>query len=361
MSTAIAPSTAASEQSTRPIRTALVGFGISGQCFQAPIIDYVTALDLVAVVSSDAEKVHQQLPQVTVYPNLNDLLTDDSIELVIIATPNNLHYPMAKQALDAGKHVVIEKPFVNHSEDGKALIALAKAHHRKLTVYHSRRFDGDFLTIKRLMNEQTFGQVHTFYSSYNRYRPEVKVRWREQNIPGAGILYDLGAHLIDQALALFGLPILINATLRNQRPGAQAVDHFHVQLHYPDCDVILHGNCLSTTEGPRFQVFGDQASFIKYGMDSQEAQLREKQGPEHPGWGLDDPANFGVLTTAEGERRTIPTEQGGYEQFFTQLATAIHHNHPLPVLPDEALNVVRVIEAAYQSAAEKRTIPFLPA
>ncbi|ODS04421.1 oxidoreductase [Vibrio scophthalmi] len=340
----------------KPIRTALIGFGISGQCFQAPIIASIPALKLVAVLSSDKVKVHQQLPDVVVHQDIESLLADDSIELVIIATPNELHYSMAEQALNAGKHVVVEKPFVIHSQDGEALIALANKLDRKLSVYQSRRFDGDFLTIKRLISENKLGQIHTFYSSYNRFRPEVKDRWREQDTPGSGILYDLGAHLIDQAIALFGLPTFVNATLRNQRPGAQAVDHFHLLLSYPDCDVILHSNCLSTTEGPRFQVYGSEGSFIKYGMDPQEDMLREKKGPNSSFWGEDKSANFGELTTANGEQCLITTDKGGYEQFYTQIVEAIRNNQPLPICPSTALDTIRIIEAAYQSSVEKRSI-----
>lgn len=249
-----------------------------------PIIEYCDELELTAVVSSDKQKVIAQLPYVTVYSQIETMLDDPDIELVIIATPNHLHIPQAKLALQAGKHVVIEKPFCISAEEGKALMDVAQQAGKTLSVYQSRRFDGDFRTIEKLTADGKLGDIHTFYSSYNRYRPEVKVRWREQDTPGAGILYDLGAHLIDQALCLFGLPEKVTAVVRNQRPGAQATDHFHLILHYPQCEAILHANCLSTTEGPRFQVFGHDSAFIKYGMDTQEDMLRDKAGPGTQGW-----------------------------------------------------------------------------
>ncbi|MFB2903400.1 oxidoreductase [Aeromonas jandaei] len=340
----------------QPVKTALVGFGISGQCFQAPILQAIDAIALTAVVSSDAAKVHTQLPEVRVYPDIATLLADDSIELVIIATPNEFHFPYAKAALRAGKHVMLEKPFVIECKEGRELLAEAEQAGRVLSVYQSRRFDGDFRTLQKLIAEGALGEVHTFYSSYNRYRPETKVRWRESAAPGAGILYDLGAHLIDQAIVLFGRPLSVSATLRHQRPGAEAVDHFHLVLGYADLDVILHGNCLSTAEGPRFQLFGDKGAFIKYGMDPQEDFLRAKQGPESEGWGEEDPACYGTLTAADGSTRLIPTERGGYEDCYLQLMDAIRGERPVPVSPQQALETIAVIEAAYLSQAQQRTV-----
>ena len=340
----------------QPIKTAIVGFGISGQCFQAPIIEYCDELELTAVVSSDKQKVIAQLPNVTVYSQIETMLDDPDIELVIIATPNHLHIPQAKLALQAGKHVVIEKPFCISAEEGKALIDVAQQAGKTLSVYQSRRFDGDFRTIEKLIAKGKLGDTHTFYSSYNRYRPEVKVRWREQDTPGAGILYDLGAHLIDQALCLFGLPEKVTAIVRNQRPGAQATDHFHLILHYPQCEAILHANCLSTTEGPRFQVFGHDSAFIKYGMDPQEDMLRDKAGPGTQGWGEDTPDNFGRYTDKHGLNTIVETERGGYEQFYQQLALAIREGHPLPVTAEQALDVIRVIEAAIASSEQQCSV-----
>ncbi len=339
-----------------PIKTAIVGFGISGQSFQAPILQAISQIDLRAVVSSNGERVRSQLPEVAVYADISQLLHDPEIELVIIATPNDLHHQQAAEALRAGKHVVVEKPITVSSSDGDALIELAQQYDRKLSVYHSRRYDGDFLTIKQLLAEQRLGDIHTFYSSYNRYRPAVKDRWREVNVPGAGILYDLGSHLIDQTLCLFGNPIAVQATLRNQRPGSQATDHFHLVLSYPDTDVILHGNCLSTIAGPRFQVFGTEGSFIKHGMDPQEDYLRNFQGPETTGWGKDIPEHYGILTAIDGESVVVPTMNGGYEQFYHQMSHAIRHNQPVPVAPEQAIDVIKIIESSYLSSQENRTV-----
>ena len=338
------------------IQVGLVGFGISGQCFQAPILADCPQYELSAVVSSDKQKVLAQLPKAQVYSTLESLLENAAIDLVIIATPNHLHVPQAMAALKAGKHVVIEKPFSLTYQEGKALLQVQQETQKQLSVYQSRRFDGDFKTIKTLIDDGKLADIHTFYSSYNRYRPEVKVRWREQDMPGAGILYDLGAHLIDQALALFGLPTEVTALLRNQRPGAQAVDHFHLILHYPEREVILHGNCLSTAEGPRFQIFANNGSFIKYGMDSQEEFLRAKRGPSSQGWGSEPESLFGTYTAADGAAQTIATELGSYQDFYYQLAAAIDGDGEVPVAAQEALNVIAVIEAAYLSSQQKRRV-----
>ncbi|MDX5592187.1 oxidoreductase [Pseudovibrio sp. SPO723] len=338
------------------IKTALVGFGISGQSFQAPIIEALKEFELTSVVSSNPAKVKGQLPDAAVYASLEELLEKGDEELVVIATPNELHGPFAEKALRAGKHVVVEKPFTIESAEGERIAALAQELGQKLSIYHSRRFDGDYLTIKRLMNEGQLGTVHTLFSSYNRFRPEVKVRWREQDIPGAGILYDLGSHLIDQAVSLFGVPQAVTAKLRKQRPGAQAVDHFHICLAYEACDVIVHGNNLSTAEGPRFQVFGTKGAFIKYGMDTQEDLLRELKGPGSNGWGEDPQARWGEFTDSEGKTVSVPTERGGYEQFYLEMAAAIRSDAPVPVKPRQAIATIKIIEAAYESSASNRTV-----
>ncbi len=340
----------------KKINVALVGFGISGQCFQAPIITQCAPFKLVAVVSSDVQKVRSQLSGITVYATIEEMLINPDIDLVVIATPNQLHVPQAQLALKAGKHVVVEKPFSVTTQEGKDLLEMQAGSGKLLTVYQSRRFDGDFKTIKKLVEEQKLAGIHTFYSSYNRYRPEVKVRWREQDVPGAGILYDLGAHLIDQALCLFGLPKRVTALLRHQRPNSQAVDHFHLILEYENCEAILHGNCLSTAEGPRFQVFANNGTYIKYGMDTQEDFLRERKGPDTSGWGTEPASRFGLYTDNMGAECIIETETGSYQDFYLQLASAISEGTPLPVTPEEALNVISVIEAAYLSSEQHRSV-----
>lgn len=343
----------------KPIKTAVVGFGLSGEFFHAPIIQAVAELELSAVLSSKVEKVGQYYPDTRVFDDLERLLADESIELVVITTPNQLHYPMARACLEAGKHVVVEKPFVIESCQGEALIALARQQKCCLSVYHNRRFDGDFLTICRLLESGKLGQIHSFNASFNRYRPQVRSRWRESDILGAGLLFDLGSHLIDQALLLFGQPDSVTAFVHRIRPGAQSDDHFHLLLSYPSMEVTLHADCLSVDAGPRYQIAGAQGSFVKHGIDPQEFQLRSGMTPDSSGWGAEAAEDYGLLSLAEGDqvhRRRIATMNGCYQNYYRQMAAAIHHQGGLPVPPEQGLAVIRLIEDAFESARRGQTI-----
>lgn len=340
----------------KPIITALVGFGVSGQTFHAPLLIAVDGIQLSAVVSSKPELVSSKLPDCTPYSCFDELLKQPEIELVVLSLPNTLHYEHAKKALLAGKHVVVEKPFTITSAEAKELITLAKQQNCKLSVYHNRRFDCDFLTLQDLIKTDSLGEVHSYLCNYNRYRPDIKGRWREQDIPGAGILYDLGAHSIDQALCLFGAPLSVQAKLRVQRKDAKAVDHFHLVLGYETCDVVLHGNCLSTEQGPRFQVSGDKGTYITYGMDPQEDMLKASGGPEDLTWGVEAEDAWGTLSDTTGEGTKVPSLNGGYERFYEAMRDAIREDAPVPVSPLDAMQTIRIIEAAYLSDKEARTV-----
>lgn len=341
------------------IRTAIIGYGVSASCFHLPVIRSVDAFDVCVVVSSDPDKVRRDLPHAAVYPTVETMLATARPELAIVTTPNALHAPLAAACLDGGCHVVVDKPFIVGVAEGTALIGRARERNRLLTVYQSRRWDGDFLTLKALIRSGRLGRVHSFQSNYDRYRPDVKDRWRERDEPGAGILYDLGAHLIDQALVLFGLPECVDGHLRRQRANARVDDHFHLILSYPETEVILHADCLTHTMGPRFQVMGDRGSFIKWGMDPQEAMLRERCGPGTPGWGEEPAELFGLCSWQDGAdayKARIPTEGGCVERFYRKLADAIHGEASVPVAPETALDVIRVIEAARLSHNERRSV-----
>lgn len=343
------------------VNVGLVGFGLSGQVFHAPIIQSIDGMDIVKVVSSNPEKVAQYLPHAAVVASLDNLLSDESIDLVIITSPNQTHYPFAKQALLAGKHVVVEKPFVISSEEAADLIKTANQQNKKLSVYQNRRWDNDFLTVKSLIASGQLGDIASYETHYDRYRPQVSDRWREQAGPGSGMLYDLGAHLIDQALHLFGKPASVYADLFAQRKGSEVVDYFHLVLTYENMRVILHSGSLVMQHGPRFQVHGSQGSFIKYGLDSQEDMLRKGGLPGQPDWGKDREEWYGELTLmADGKTETskVETEQGSYERFYEGMYQAITDNKPVPVEAEDARNTIKVIELAMQSSAEKRTLPF---
>ncbi|MCM3630555.1 oxidoreductase [Paenibacillus glycanilyticus] len=343
------------------VNVGLVGFGLSGQVFHAPIVQSIDGMEIVKVVSSNPGKVGQYLPDAAVVDKLDDLLSDESIELVIITSPNQTHYPYAKQALLAGKHVVVEKPFVISSEEAEDLIATAERQNRKLSVYQNRRWDNDFLTVKGLIQSGKLGDIASYETHYDRYRPQVSDRWREQAGPGSGMLYDLGSHLIDQALHLFGKPSSVYADLLQQRAGSEVVDYFHLILTYENMRVILHSGSLVLQHGPRFQVHGSLGSFVKYGLDSQEETLRQGGLPGQSDWGKDREEWHGELTLMDDGQAVaskVATEQGSYERFYEGMHQAITEDKPVPVDAADARNTIRVIELAMLSSAEKRALPF---
>jgi scyllo-inositol 2-dehydrogenase (NADP+) len=344
------------------IHVGLVGYGMASSVFHAPLIASTAGLELSAVVSSQPEKVQRDFPTISVVPTLDRLLARPEITLVVIATPNETHYDLAKQALAAGKHVVVDKPFTLHTEQADELIALAHKQQVVLSVFHNRRWDNDFLTIRHLLQTGLLGEVVTYEAHYDRYRPTIRDRWRERAQPGAGTLYDLGSHLIDQALFLFGLPQAVWADVQAQRTGAQTDDYFHLVLSYPRQRVILHSASLVRQPGPRFQIHGQVGSFIKYGLDSQEDALKAGKRPGDPGWGEDRTEDYGTLTTdmgeitVEGKIKTLP---GRYEAFYQEIVAALTLGKPVPVSAEEARNTVKLIEAALQSHKEQRTIRLL--
>ncbi|MBH8596580.1 MULTISPECIES: oxidoreductase [unclassified Thermoactinomyces] len=341
------------------IRVGLIGFGLSGSTFHAPLIGHVENLELAAVVSSDPAKVHARYPDVKVVPDTEALLKMKEIDIVVISSPNLTHFDYAKKAIEAGKHVVVEKPFTVTSSEADQLIQLAEEKGVILTVYHNRRWDNDFLTIKKILDQQLLGRLSTFESHYDRYRPSVRRRWKEQNLPGSGVLYDLGSHLIDQALLLFGKPQTIWADLRAEREGTESVDYFHLVLGYPELRVILHSGSLVREAGPRFILHGDKGSFIKYGLDPQEEQLKAGLLPDELGFGEDEAKSYGQIHTTIGSLQTkgrIQTIPGRYVSFYEQLAEAVRNDTKPPVAAEEARDVIRMIEYAMQSAQEQRTI-----
>ncbi|CAM2922331.1 oxidoreductase [Paenibacillus sediminis] len=341
------------------IHVGIIGFGLSGSVFHAPIIETIKEFSLKTVVSSDANKVHQRYPHVSVVSDVDQLFSDAEIDLVVISSPNVTHYEYARKAIEAGKHVVVEKPFTVTSQEAEQLIALAKQHGVVLTVYQNRRWDNDFLTIQKLISGGTLGRLSVYEAHFDRYRPEVRNRWREKEGPGSGMLYDLGAHLIDQALTLFGKPKTIWADLRAEREGAEAIDYFHLVFGYDHMRVILHSGSLVRQQGPRFVLHGTKGSYIKFGMDPQEDQLRQGKAPGDLGWGEDKRELYGQLTTEIGgltvESR-VETVPGRYETFYQGVAEAIMIGKTAPVTAEEARDTIRMIEYALQSHQEGRVI-----
>ncbi|KFN02774.1 oxidoreductase [Bacillus clarus] len=339
----------------KKIGVGIVGFGFSSTTFHIPLLQTIGGYDIRVIVSSKEEVVKHTLPSVEVVNTIEELVKRGDIDLVVITSPNTTHFPYVKEALLHGKHVVVEKPFVVSVEEGEELISLAKKHNVALSVYHNRRFDNDFLTIKKLLAEKRIGNVYAYEAHFDRFRPNVRDRWREKNLPGSGILYDLGSHLIDQALFLFGKPDAIRADVIKQRPGAEIDDYFHIVLHYGVKRVILHSSSYVKQAGPHFTVHGDKGSIVKYGMDSQEEQLKAGMKPGESSYGIDIEENFAVLET-EDKLERISTEVGCYEMYYKEIRDSILTGAKPPVTAEEGLEVIRLIQLAIESSETGRVV-----
>jgi predicted dehydrogenase len=343
------------------LRVGLIGYGYAGKTFHAPLIAAVPALELAAVASSDAAKVHADWPGVTVHATPAELVARDDIDLVVIATPNDTHHPLARDALLAGRHVVVDKPFTVKLDDARELAALARERGRLLSVFHNRRWDGDFLTLKRLVDDGALGRVVEMSSRHDRWRPEVRQRWRESAGPGAGLWFDLGPHLVDQALQLFGHPRGITLQRDLTREGALADDWFHAHLRYDRLHVHLHASMLAADSAPRFTLHGTGGSFVKEGLDAQEDALKAGARPTWPpqaGWGVDPGLATRVTRAGDGTvvHEFVAMQPGAHQAYFAAVAAAIRGEAPNPVPPEEALAVMELIELGIRSAAERREL-----
>lgn len=340
------------------IRVGLAGYGFASKTFHAPLIAGTSAMELAAVSSSDAGKVHADWPGMQVVADPQSLFDDPTLDLIVIPTPNDTHFPLAQAALNAGKHVIVDKPFTVTLSQAQELEALAKSKGLLLSVFHNRRWDSDFLTLKKLIADGTLGEVSYLESHFDRFRPEVRQRWREMKGAGSGIWYDLGPHIIDQALQLFGAPSAIQVDMAELRPGGQTTDYFHAVLSYPQRRVVLHGSMLVAAESARFQVHGLRGSYVKYGLDPQEDNLKAGARPPAENWGHD--ARDGVLTLAEGDQITTsvcPTLPGNYPAYYHAIAEAIQGKGQNPVTAADAIAVMELIELGQLSAEKGQTIP----
>lgn len=344
---------------TDRLRVGLVGYGMAGRVFHAPLIRSVPALDLVAIATSRADEVAALDHSILCVAEPAAIFADPRIDLVVIATPSDTHASRAAEALRAGKHVVVDKPFALSLEEAQSLAALAEAQGRQLVVFHNRRFDSDYLTIAHHIGAGVIGRVTHFESHFDRFRPDIRDRWREDGSPGSGIWFDLGPHLVDQAIALFGKPQGVLADIAALRAGAKADDWAHVVLRYPDMRVVLHAS-LHAPGGdaggsPRFAVHGTKGSLIKQLPDQQEAQLIAGIRPGDAGWGVDaDPVR---LFDVDGAMKVCPSMMGCQERFYQQIAAAIRGDAPLPVPVIDAMAVQTVIDAARVSSREQRYVP----
>jgi predicted dehydrogenase len=345
------------------IEVGLVGFGLAGRAFHAPVIRAVPGLHLAAIVQRSGTEAAEKYPDVQIVRSLDELLSMAEIRLVVIATPNETHYPFARQCLEAGHEVVVDKPFTTTLEEAVSLVQFAKDANRLLTVYQNRRYDGDFQAIRKLVADGTLGRIVRFETSYDRFRPQLKPgAWRETRRPGSGILFDIAPHLIDHALVLFGLPEAVTADVRIERENAAADDAFDITLHYSNgMRAVLRSSILAAAPRPRFVLFGTQASFVKQTFDPQEANLRRGFIPTDATWGAEPEENWGILTVPSGdsfEQRRIPSANCDYRDYYSNVCDAILGRAPLAVTPEYALNVMRLLELARESSQKRRTIPW---
>lgn len=339
----------------KKIRTALVGYGSVGQKMHAPLISVCKDLELVAVVERSQERSKEKYPQVQIFKSFEALLASDSVDLIVIVTPNEFHFDQAKAALLKGKHVVVDKPVTLNSDRAIELANLAKERNLILSVFQNRRWDGDFRTIQKLLKEKTLGEIVHFESHFDRFRPNIVDNWREKDVPGNGITFDLGTHLVDQAVLLLGKPKWVYAEILKQRKGALADDFFDITLMYEGIKARITASVMMNAVLPKFLVLGDKGSYSKFGLDVQEKAFKAGQIPEGEDWGIEQPEAWGNLFFEE-ETIPMPTERGDYRHFYQNIADAISNGSPLAVKMEEAILVLKLLEAAFLSNSEGRRI-----
>jgi predicted dehydrogenase len=346
-----------------PIRVALIGYGLAGAAFHGPLISSTPGMSLATIVTRDPERRARASSD---HPDAQLLADVDTLwqrpadhDLVVVATPNRSHVPLGLAALEAGLPVVIDKPMAPTAEEGRRLRVAAAERDLFLTVFQNRRWDGDLLTVRRLIADDVFGQVVRFESRFERWRPAVREgAWRERGDPeeAGGLLFDLGSHLIDQAVGLFGPPLTVYAEVDRRRPGAEVDDDTFVALEHEDgVRSHLWMSVLAAIRGPRMRVLGSRAAYEKFGLDVQEEALGDGSSPGDPAWGREPPERWGRLSTGD-HTRTVETEPGAYPEFYRRIVASLRDGEPPPVDPDDAIAVLEIIEAALESARTKSVI-----
>lgn len=330
------------------IKTAILSFGMSGEIFHAPLIDVHPGFALVSVLERKSERSAKKYPRAKIVRRIEDIANDPEVELVIVNTPNHTHFEFTKMMLDAGKHVVVEKPFTNTYSEAIGLIECAKQNNRLLTVFQNRRWDSDFLTVKKIVSKQLCGEPVEFEAHFDRFRPYIEPdTWKEEDLPGSGILYNLGSHLVDQALVLFGEPASVRGESGVQRKDGRAVDFYKIYMDYGLLQVILKSSYLVRELGPRFVLHGRKGSFVKYGTDPQEQALKEGRIPGQGDWGREKESDWGLLNTEINGlhfRGKIESFPGNYLAFYDNLFAAIRSGAELAVKPEEAARAIKIIE-----------------
>ena len=357
----------------KDIGVAVLGFGLAGRVFHAPFVSAVPGLRLEAIVQRRGEEAALAYPEQTtgvrILRSVEDALADSRIELVVVATPNETHYALAHAALEAGKHLVVDKPFAATSAQAEELASLARDRGLILAPFHNRRWDGDFLTVKQLLSGGILGRLVTFRSHFDRFRPHPRAAtWKEAAHPANGMLFDLGPHLVDQALALFGTPSAITASVRQERDGTAIEDAFDIVLEFDRLRANLSATMIAADAAPRFLMHGTEGSYRKYGLDPQEpalvggAKVPRLGAPEE--WLREPEAKWGELTLAPDpvrtpgklERSLVQTERGDYRDFYVNVRDAVRGTGALAVTADDGRRVIRLLELARESSRERRTL-----
>jgi scyllo-inositol 2-dehydrogenase (NADP+) len=344
------------------VRVGLIGFGLAGQAFHAPVIRGVEGLELACILERHGSRAKEKYPAVRVARTLEELLADREIRLCVVATPNDSHAALARACLEAGRDVVVDKPFAPTMAECEELVRIARERRRLLTVYHDRRWDGDFRTVQQIVQSGELGEIAEYEMRFDRFRLEAKDgAWRERaDQPASGVLWDLGPHLIDQALILFGEPQAITASAFCQRKTSQVDDAFDVCLEYPRLRAMLRARIVAYAPGPHCLIHGTKGSFVKYGMDPQEERLRGGEIPQGTDWGADwgeDPQDlWGTLTRVGEPGRKVKTARGDYRAFYANVRDAIEKGALLEVTLEQAMQTMRALLLAHKSSRERRTV-----
>jgi len=346
---------------TEPIRAAVIGFGLGGRVFHTAYIHAVPGLELAAIVQRKGDEAAQAYPQARIYRSAEEMLADESIQLVAVTTSNQTHYELGRQSLLAGKHTVIDKPFALTTAEAADLISIAKERKLVLSAFQNRRWDGDFRTIRDLLSRGVLGRLVVFESHYDRFRQEPRLNtWKEGGLPGGGMLYDLGSHIIDQALALFDAPETVTADIRIDRDEGRTDDAFDIRLGYPRLTVLLRSSMTAAIPGARFTLHGTQGSFVKFGIDPQEDAIKAGFAIGEPvgdlAWGEEPEPLWGTLKLADGSETKVRTEAGDYRGYYANIRDAILGEAPIAVPGIDAWRTTRIIELARESSAEGRTL-----